>query len=362
MALFGGKKENSFLGIDIGGSSIKIVEMAAENGRAKLINYGYLERSTQARKESYIDTPDEAAQIIKKIISTAGISSAQAYTALPAPMVFSSIISITGVDAKDLGSRDKIGDLVDQEAKKILPRPLEEMVLDWKIIGNTEELKKIKTGRVDVRVLVTAATKILIQKYVDIFKKAAIGLISLETESFALIRSLVGKDMSTIMLLDVGAVSTDISIVDQGVPHYDRSVNVGGLDITKELAKVLNIDISQAEQFKRDLAQKPELQNQVPANLQKMLDPILNEVRYVINAFRNLPGNKDKKIEKIILTGGSAYIPGIGVYFTEALDIRTLIGDPWARVIYPEDLRAVLMRLGPRFSIAIGLAMQGIEK
>ena len=245
----------------------------------------------------------------------------------------------------------------------MLPLPIEEMILDWKIIGDVEELKKKKgTEKINIRVLATAAARSLITKYVEIFKKANLELLSLETESFAMIRALVGKDMSTIMMVDVGAVSTDITIVDKGVPHLDRSVNVGGLDITKEISKILNIKVSQAEQFKRDLIAKPELQKQVPINLQKMFDPILNEVRYVINFFLKQPENREKKVEKIILTGGSAYIPGLSSYFTEALNIRTFIGNPWARVIYPDDLKEILFKIGPRFSIAIGLAMQGIEK
>jgi len=362
MPIFGNKKSAGFLGIDIGGSSIKIVEMEAENSRAKLRNYGYLERSTQAKKESYIDRPDEAAEIIKKVIKSAGITSSMAYTALPAPLVFSSIINLPNVDIKDLKSKQKITELVEKEAVKILPMPLEEMVLDWKIMGDTEEMKKQKSKTLNIKVLITAASKDLIQKYIDIFNKAGLQLVSLETESFAMIRALIGKDMSTIVTVDVGAVSTDISIIDQGVPHFDRSVNVGGLDVTKELAKLLNIDISQAEQFKRDLVSKPELQKETPINLQKMFDPILNEVKYVMNSFLNQPENKDKKVEKIILTGGSAYIPGLNAYFTDALNIRTFIGNPWARVIFPENIKDVLFKIGPRFSIAIGLAMQGIEQ
>ncbi|HUT22018.1 MAG TPA: type IV pilus assembly protein PilM [Candidatus Bipolaricaulota bacterium] len=362
MALFGGKKSKNFLGVDIGGSSIKLVELSSEEGRLKLENYGYLERSTHAKKENYIDQPEEAAKIIKKILETSGILATQTYTALPAPMVFSSIISVQGIDAKELGSKDKISSAVEKEAVKILPMPLDDMVLDWKIVGDVDELKNKKSGEiVNLKILITAASKVLIQKYIDIFKKAGLNLVSLETESFAMIRALTGKDKSTMLLVDVGAVSTDISVVDMCVPHYDRSVNVGGLDITKEIAKILNIDVSQAEQLKRDLAAKPEMQKNVPLNLQKMFEPILNEVRFVIDSFLRQSENKNKRVDKIILTGGSAYVPGLGGYFTENLNIKTFIGNPWARIIYPEDLKDILFKIGPRFSIAIGLAMQGGE-
>ena len=79
-----------------------------------------------------------------------------------------------------------------------------------------------------VRVLVTGAAKSLVQKFIEIFKYAKLELQAIDTESFALIRSLVGKDKSSIMILDMGSKRTNITIVEKGIPFLTRSINIGG--------------------------------------------------------------------------------------------------------------------------------------
>jgi len=70
--------------------------------------------------------------------------------------------------------------------------------------------------------------------------------------------------------------------------------------------------------------------------------------------------NNNKSLDKIILTGGSAFLPDLTTYFSKLLDIKVIIGDPWDKIVYPLELKPVLQQLGPRFSVAVGLAMREI--
>ena len=251
------------------------------------------------------------------------------------------------------------------EAKKVLPLPLEEMILDWKVIGDDKILKdpKIETFS-NLQVLLTGAAKEVVQKYIEIFKKADLELISLETEAFALARALVGKDKATVILVDIGAVNTDISIVENAIPLLNRSVSVGGLSISEQITKTLNVTLEQGEQFKRDLAGNSELLGGgdiLPELIQRPIQAIIDEIEYTINFYLEQPDNKDKRIERIVLSGGTANLFNLPKYFSDKLGIRTFIGNPWARVIYPEDLQPVLEEVGPRLATAIGLAMRDIE-
>ena len=251
------------------------------------------------------------------------------------------------------------------EAKKVLPLPLEEMILDWKVLGSEELLAKPAAGADDkiksLQVLLTGAAKEVVQKYIDIFKKAGLDLISLETESFALARAMVGKDKSIVALVDIGAVNTDIVIVESAIPLYNRSLGVGGLEITKEIANTLNVSLSQAEQFKRDLAESGEANDVMPEIIKRPIQAIIDEVQYTINFYLEQPDNKNKKIERVVLSGGTANLFNVQKYFSDSLGIRTFVGNPWARVIYPEDLQAILQSNGARLATAIGLAMRDIE-
>jgi type IV pilus assembly protein PilM len=100
--------------------------------------------------------------------------------------------------------------------------------------------------------LLTAAPKNLVKRYIEIFTAAEIQIVSLETEAFALERALIGLDKSSVMIVDMGALATDISVIQEGIPLLNRSIDVGGDTITKAIANSLNINIERAEQFKRD--------------------------------------------------------------------------------------------------------------
>lgn len=372
--------KDNYLGIDLGSSSIKIAELVNFKGRPRLATYGFTEKSPANISESgLISDVDEAASIISDICKKAKVSSNKAIAALPNFSVFSSIITLPLMSDKELASA------VQWEAKKIMPMPLEDVILNWnKIeeISTTTEapkdnleasperqidvsqdanpFKKIfSKPQKNVKILLTGANKALIKKYVEIFKKANINLLSLETESFALIRSLVGGDLSTVMMIDMGASTSSITIVNKGVPVITRSLELGGLSITRAISNSLNINLERAEQFKQDLSLDAETsENSLPQTVEKSFAPILNEIRYTMNLYNE---SHQDKVEKIILTGGTAMLGHLSGYLSSVFNVNCYVGDPWAKTIYPLDLKPVLSRIGSRFSVAVGLAMKEIR-
>ncbi len=348
----------SYLGIDIGTSSIKIVELKKEGGKAKLLTYGFSER-LQGTEQADVK---QISKIINQVYQQAGVVSKNAVAALPTFSVFSSIINLTGVSKKDISSA------VHWEAKKVIPLPLEEMILDWRNIKKSEKdnplrreaSKNNKEIKASTKVLLTGAPRSLVKKYVEIFKSVQINLLSLETETFSLIRSLLGNDKATVMIVEMGANTTDISIVDYGIPMLTRSIDVGGLTISKAISNNLNIGLERAEQFKYDLgiSSIESRENVIPKTITETVSPIVNEIKYALNLFQN----KNKKgVEKIVLSGGAALLINFANYLSKVLDMNVIIGNPWARISYPIDLKPLLDEIGPRLSIAVGLAMREIE-
>jgi len=345
MGLFSSKK--TYIGVDIGTSGIKIVELRQGGNNVILENYGFSERrKTENTGERRLDQ-DYAVGVIKEICKKAGITSKNAVAALPTFSVFSSIINLSNVPEKALDSAVK------WEAKKIIPLPLDEMVIDWKKIENNGEKTK------DTKVLLTAAPKSLVNEYIEIFKRAQINLLSLETETFSLVRSLLGNDKSTIMIVELGASTTDISIVYKSIPVLSRSIDIGGSTITKAISNNLNIGIERSEQFKYDLgiSSFESRDDVVPKAILETLVPVVNEINYALNLFKN---KNNKEVEKIILSGGSAMLANFVNYLSRQLDKKVIIGNPWAQVIYPNELKSTLDEIGPRLAVATGLAMREI--
>jgi type IV pilus assembly protein PilM len=211
-----------------------------------------------------------------------------------------------------------------------------------------------------LQIFLTGSPKKIVRKYIDIFKAAKLDLVSLETETFSLVRSLVGDDKSTVMIVEIGANSTDFSIIKESIPVLNRSLTVCGSTVTKILAEKMGVTYPQAEQFKFDLSVSlgSDSHEELAQLLTQTLEPIVTEMQYMLDFFRS---QNNGSVEKVILSGGGALLLNLSSYLSKRLNLQVIIGDPWNRVNYPEELRPVLSEVGPRLAVAIGLAMREIE-
>lgn len=421
MGLF--SSASSYLGVDIGTSSIKMVELENYKNQARLKTYGYADISINVLGGAIDKNNQLIADYIVDIAQKSGVQTRQVVAALPTFSVFNFIVSLPPMPKKDLASAIK------WEAKKFIPVPLEEMILDWKILNkkkikakskpedkkfdkkgdnegtkdmsiskqmshtdtpaykednknmmeelnqsarelaqgvgrpgravtkNDDQIIKPKKNDNNYRILLTAAPKNLVARYIDIFKRAKLNLLSLETEAFALSRSLIGNDNSTVMIVDIGATTADICIIEEGVPILNRGIDTGGDFITKTIMNSLNVNQDRAEQFKRDFGLAGGGFKNVPDVIQKSLNSIINEIKYVFELYQRQGENN---IDKIVLTGGSAFLPNLPGYLSELLNMQVIISDPWDRIIYPLDLQPILEEIGPRMATSVGLAMRDI--
>lgn len=352
MATFNPKQ--SFVGVEIGSSGIKVVQLGLDNQRPRLMTYGYIEQPTDIIKNDAVASRDAVVNGLKTVLKQSRVSTTKAVAALPSFTVFSSIISLPMMSRKELNSA------VRWEAKKFVPMPIDELVLDWKLLKdspNTKGAPAQAQAPKNLRVLITAAPKSLVRRYIEIFKAAGLQITNLETEALALERSLIGTDPAPVMIVDIGAMATDIAVVVDGIPLINRSIDVGGNTMTKSIAQSLNIDHDRAEQFKRDfgLSTGGSSVSQIPKTIEFVISSIINEIRFVLNLYRN---QGTGPIQRIVLSGGSSFLLNLPVYLEKTLSIKTFIGDPWARVVYPVELKPLLNEIGPRFSVAIGLAMR----
>lgn len=364
-------KDKSILGVDIGTSSIKVVELVQEkNGTFSLGTYGYIDHLPRVVPNKNPHDVELIIASVKEVWNKAKCGTRRASAALPTYSVFTSLIALPWMSTEELDSA------IRWEAKKIIPLPLEEIVLDYKILnpqkkkssplsfGKEEKGVKEKIQE-DYRILITGAGKETVQEFTEIFEQSGLTLVSLETEMFALSRSLVGEDPGEVMIVEIGAVVTDIIIIEHSVPFLARSLETGGNALTRAIMNSLQINEKRAEQLKRDIGLAGwEEAAGIPQILKETLEPIIHEITYTLGVYKNHQLTPSQKatgtIEKIILTGGTALLPYLAEYLSKTLDMRVVIGDPWAHVKYPDELRGVLKELGPKFSVALGLALRGL--
>ena len=384
MGLFA-KQPSAYLGIDIGAHGMKLVELHNTKGRPQLWTYGILDESLDIHVDVIKEkTPDDLleeagkhikkkkagdaiandvydllsdetkqhidryAKLLKILLEKARVTTHRVTASLPVSHIFHAVLTLPRVEQKELPG------IIMAEVKKMLPRPIEEMQVAHQIIPDTEE-KNQKYNKV----LVTAAPKALVAFYTAIFTKAGLQLQELETEAFSLERTLIGRDKTTAMIVDIGAERTNFFIIDQGLPVTHRSIQLGGNAFNQILSVALGIEDSLVEQMKQDLSQLPSgaLSRDIFAD---PIDAIVKEIAYSFDLFLHQIGNEGKRPEKIILTGGSSVIPVIQDVLREAFTVKVFVGDPWARIVYQQSLRPLLDTIGPRMGVSIGLALRSI--
>ncbi len=343
---------SSYLGVDIGTSSVKIVELGKDKTQTKLLTYGSIELETNIFKDDSQGVKLVVASAIKEIYKKARVRSKKAISSLPGFAVFSSLIDLPKMSQKELGEAIKY------EAKRYVPISLENMVLDWKVVKEKEVSTKEGLGTSSLQVLLTAAPKALVNRYVDIFKETGLSLTGLETEAFALARSLVGNDESAVLILDIGSSATEVVVVDHKFPVLTRTLEVGGKAATEAISKSLNVSFERADQFKKDFGVKSEKQK-TPEAITTVINQIVSEVKNTLSLYH---GKSNRSVSKIILSGGGSWMPGIEKLISDEVNIKTYRGNPWARIIFPEALSSSLEQIGPHFAVAVGLAMREISK
>ncbi|MDP2638853.1 MAG: type IV pilus assembly protein PilM [Candidatus Azambacteria bacterium] len=346
-------KSNNYLGVDIGTLSIKIVEISNEGGRPKLENYAVLTNYDLMLEDLSNETTSgkqkifggKAVLMLKRLLEAGEAKSREVNMSVP---IFSSFLTVMELPQM---SESEIANAIPFEAKKYIPVPLDNVVIDWSLIGVSDDKKSL--------VLLVAIPKDLISEYVNIAKETGLKLSTLELETVSAARALIGNDPVPTVLMDVGSRDTTISVVDGGFLRISHSIETSGEDLTQALAKGLNINWRRAEDIKKENGLKiMDNNSQITSILSPLLDNIINATQKIIDTHFS---KTKKKVEKLVIYGGVSKMPGFADYFHERLKLDTIIGNPFSRISYPEKLKPAIDEIGHEFTIALGLALKSMQ-
>lgn len=371
--MFGLFKPKSKLGIDIGTSSIKIVELEKKSGRFTLVNYGIFEfRGTgesQPDGQSILKLPDEEIVWgIKEVLKKGNFRSRDVVAAIPSFSTFATVIEMPYL------SEDDLAKAIPFEARKYVPIPLNEVVLDWSIVGIVESpatvapalpvgmsqaLTSASTGNKSptVEVFLAAVPKDETARAQRIMKDAGLNLVALELENSGLIRGLLGNDLSPTAIVNIGGRSSSIVVVNRGYERVSHNYEIGGFEITKAIARGLNVNLDRAEELKRKLGLTDSPENNIKEAMQSLIDLIIFETKNTISSYEE---SKNQKIDRVVLIGGLVNMPNFVNYFKSRLGRDVFVGNVFSRVVYAQELAPIVQELSNSLSIATGLAMRDL--
>ena len=208
-------------------------------------------------------------------------------------------------------------------------------------------------------VLVIAAPKTVIQKYLNVLNLANIKPRALETEIIASTRSLVWNNpfSPTSLIVQMGTITSDFAVISGGLILLTRSISTGGVALTRAIATQFNFELAQAEEYKKVYGlESNQLEGQVFQALKPVVDVIVDEGRRVIQSYASK--NPQNPIKRLVLSGGGAKLPGLVAYIAGNLGLEVQEADPWYFVTKEKQLKTKLASEAPFYSVAVGLALR----
>ncbi|MEI7890345.1 MAG: type IV pilus assembly protein PilM [bacterium] len=355
--------KNHFIGIDFGTSSIKVVELSYLNQKAKLENYGIVDLNWDSGNDHNSDTGASSYEqklnsalrgLIEKMKLKNG---SKAFVSIPG---FSGIITL--IEFPDM-PEDDLAKAIGFEAHKYIPSSLDEVAMSWEVVERSQDVhpsaeNAAKGGGKKIKVLLVAAPKKDIEHYDRLVSGVNFDVSAIELETFSISRSLVGADMGNFFVIDIGSRATNMILVEKGVVRVNRNIDAGGNEITTAIIDSMNISRQRAEDFKR--SDKDLINTKGSALFIPVLDLIVNESKRILSSY--MQKNNIEQLDGIILSGGTSKMKGLEQYFSAALGQSVSIGNPWSKIEFEPNLKPLVSQLGASFSVAVGLALRGMEE
>jgi len=333
------------IGLDIGSTSIKIVYVGRQGGSVHLLSAGVVRAPALGMLSDSETDLVVIATTIKKLMADTKISGKEVAVALPESEVVTRVIEMPNLSDQELSSA------IEWEAEQYIPMPLSESSLSHEVIERKE-------GG-NMKVLVVASTKKLVEKYLKVCEMAKIKVTAVDTELIALSRSLIGQGPGSTVLVDMGARSTDIAIVSGGRVLFARSLATAGEALTRAVALGLSMELNQAEEYKKTYGlDQSKLEAKVRGAMMPVFEVIVGEVKKAIEFYKSQ--SPSESIKSIVLGGGTAGLSGLVSELASKLGVEVAIGDPFASMIKDEMVAKALAGYAPLYGVAAGLALRDI--
>ena len=341
------RREESYVSIDIGSNSIKLMEVRTSGGTLELLNWGSLPTPAGTIQSNMVIEPERVAEAVRGLLESRGIRARKAVTAVPGPAVMIKRVTLPAQNPNDIENTIML------EAGNFIPEELDNVNIDYQVVDIREEAKQME-------VLLVAAKKDIVGSYAETLRSAGMTPVVVDVDYFALdnMYELNYEPVAdqVVALVNIGARYSSINILKGGRSTFTGDVPVGGRDITEALTRDLGVSADEAERIKSGDESKTDPE-QLAMALGPAVDALIEEIHYALSFFWTAA--TDEKIDILYLSGGAARTPELAQRLAERIEAPVEVADPMARVALGPGIDvAALRKRGPEFAVAMGLAMR----
>ncbi len=384
-----GENKDSVIGLDLGSSSLKIVQLKREGGRILLETYGEIALGPygdRPRGDIVMLTNEQISKAIKDILEAARTTTKRVAIGIRSSSSLLRIIQLNGHL-----SEQEVKLAIPNESRRYIPVPIEEVSLDWWVLpaqsrsnerpydstrnAQTHDGSHNATNPVDpesktnspvgapvipdIEVMVAAVHRDTLSNYQESVVGASLSTVLLEIEIFSAIRSTFQNEISPVMMIDCGASSTRVVVAEHGIVKKFHVATRGGASLTTSIATSLNVPFEKAEEIKKEYGMNmPTQYEQAGANIHNFSDFLIQEIQSVLLSYEK---KYNRPIEKVVLTGGVSTMHGFKEYLSDKLPFPVVAGDAFRKTQTPKFLEKMVAQAGPDFAVSIGLALKALE-
>lgn len=338
------------VGIDVGSSSIKVVELEQTERAITLRTYGELQLGPYVEKDlgDAVSLPQQKlVEALVDVIRESKVKAKDGVLAIPLNSSFVTVMPISTKEGEELDPKIRV------EARKYIPVPLSDVLLDWSPL-NTYGDEHVTVNEV----LLAAIQSDAFERYQALM--GAVKMVSQpsEIELFSTVRGVVRPDDTTLGIMDFGAETSKLYIARNGAIERIHRVYEGGATCTKRIANMLNVSFEEAENLKRYYTQDaPQARDMYKAYI-STIERSVQEFKRVLEQYEARNG---APIARMAITGGVAAFPGLTQYMSDALSRDVMLATPFDKVAYPAFMEDVLTEVGLSFAVALGAALRPFE-
>ena len=345
------KNKGDLLGIDISSSAVKLIELSRKGNDYRVDSYAVTSLPEGVTSERDINEAEKVGEAIKQVVKNSRTKSRRCALGIPSSMAINKIISIpASIPASELEAQ------ISLEAEQYIPYPMEEVNFDFEVLGPSENSAEM----LDVLIAGTRTENVEVRLAAAEMAGLDVEIVDLESHAVELLFKTMIDDMEkhdVLAAVDFGASMTGINVFENGKVVFSREQVFGGKQLTQEISQRYGLSYSEAGLAKKN-GSLPE--GYIPEVLDPFRENMVRQVQRFLQ-FYYASSQKDK-VDKVLLSGGCASIPGIDEQIQEVIGIPTALANPFANVVLHSKVNPARFTSDiPAMLVPAGLALRGFQ-
>jgi type IV pilus assembly protein PilM len=340
-----------YVALDIGSSSIKMVEAAIDKNGYRVLNLGILPLPEHAIQNNMVVDAKPVVETIRKLIDENGVKSKQVISAVPGRAVIMKKVQMPKQEPGELEAN------IEFEAQNVIPENLENVNLDHQVLQETDNGNKMD-------VLLVAVKKEIINSYADAIEEAGLAPMVMDVDYFALENMYEANygaeaENGVVGIIHIGAQYTSITLLQKGISTFTGDLSLGGAYFTDSLARQLGVAVEAAETFKTTGLLDGKKGLDLEATLKPIAEELAEEVRRTVSLYGAVPSEDGDGLKMIYLSGGGAKLAGLRVLLEERMAVPVRLSEPFRSFNVNKNIdRDYLVQSAPYFAVGAGLSIR----